>query len=77
MPTSAAERRYGRRGGGWKDAVPQALQDAAFAAAAGRGEVVLVYCDCPWPCWVVPSTAAKPCERCGEQFVRVPLPRSA
>jgi hypothetical protein len=79
MPGSPAENRYGQRGGGWLPELGHG--EAPFGVVDGGRrqpcpEPVYVRCDCGYS-WVVPSTAAKPCERCGESFTRVNIPRSA
>lgn len=76
MTTGAAGNRYGMRGGGWIPALVNG--QAPFGVVKGVRktcpEPIHVRCMCGY-WWVVPSTAAKPCERCGEPFVRVRIDR--
>lgn len=75
----ARDTRYGRRGGRWMSQNDPALFEGAYGivdGAKGRCPTPIhVRCFCGY-FWVVPSMAAKPCDRCGEPFITVE-PRSA
>ena len=63
---SAADLRYGRKGGHALPARTPAEEQIAFAAAAARGEIVRVRCDCPvrfW--WAAKRDVGRCCELCG------------
>lgn len=72
MTTGPAGNRYGVRGGGWApDLVDGQLPYGVVDGVRKTCPTPLfVRCFCGY-WWVAPSTAAKPCDRCGEHFVRV------